>query len=88
MTRTDELPGPDEPFMVTTSYGIGLSISTKEIWVPGFSCAARGVALLRASCDHEFSAAEVVELTGDRLADVEAWIEELGESHHLELEED
>lgn len=82
-----DLPGPDEPFMVTTDWGSTLMTCTKEVWIPGLSAGARGIALLRSTADHEASVEELAEITGEKPSAVKRWISELEGTGYLELED-
>jgi hypothetical protein len=84
MSEKDEYYGQAT---VSTNYGQMVIATTKDIWLPGLSCGARGVALLLAGADHDPSLAELAELTGESQRQIDAWMKELEGTGYLEVED-
>ena len=86
--RPDYIPeDPHEGIEVRASWGRMLIATTEDIWVPGLSCGARGLALLLAGADHVPTPGEITELTGDGAARIQRWMNELDGTGYLEVED-
>lgn len=72
---------------VRTSYGRMVIATTRDIWVPGLSCGARGLALLLAGAEDPPTLAELMALTGHTQRQLDVWMKELEGTGYLEVED-
>lgn len=72
---------------VSTNYGRMVIATTRDIWVPGLSCGARGLALLLAGAEDPPTLADLMALTGHTQRQLDGWMKELEGTGYLVWED-